>query len=478
MGRKLVVVIVISLLLLAYANVYMFVPFDFQKVIISQFKTAYTESTQTATEYNQSDTRHNHTDIQHNHTTSETTISNNSKTTSNLSSQNVNIQTKSRVMFLKTHKTATSTLINMYYLYGIRRRLNFVAKPYNHWLGEISQDIKVDALLKPRPGQQWEMQVTHGIFNADGEHQVLPKATTFYTTILRSPDTQFPSAFYYFGEEKRQRLVYGASLSKGELIDKYLEKRQISPTDHLSPALDLGWTHFTQQFGSSKPVQDRIDGFIKFLDDEMDLIMISERLDESLIVFKEYMGWDNEDILYLNRNVAPEQSKDELSDSTKNNLFKHLTLDKQMFDFFNASLDRHIDKLGRKHIEDQVREFRFLREEFEDKCFNKSMVKVMEWDTRSYELTEYGKTENLACTFLQLNDSELDNAISQLQNSRDYTAPIYYKGRIITQDYLFGDIIKTLQHEYESMNLSNVVNGNSVEDAGLDFRIPTLWKRD
>ena len=76
----------------------------------------------------------------------------------------------------------------------------------------------------------------------------------------------------------------------GEIIDKYLDKRQISPTDHLSPALDLGWKHFIQQFGSSKSMQDRIDGVIKLLDDEMDLIMISERLDESLIVFKENMG--------------------------------------------------------------------------------------------------------------------------------------------------------------------------------------------
>ena len=106
------------------------------------------------------------------------------------------------------------------------------------------------------------------------------------------------------------------------------------------------------------------------------------------------------------------------------------------------------------------------------------MVKVMEWDTRSYELTEYGKTENLACTFLQLNDLELDDAISQLQNSRDFTASVATVTQTellneISQDYLFGDSIKTLQHEYESMNLSNVVNGNSVEDAGLDFRIPT-----
>ena len=33
---------------------------------------------------------------------------------------------KQNLMFIKTHKCGTSTLVNTFYLYGVRRRLNFV----------------------------------------------------------------------------------------------------------------------------------------------------------------------------------------------------------------------------------------------------------------------------------------------------------------------------------------------------------------
>ena len=377
---------------------------------------------------------------------------------------------KPKLMFLKTHKSATSTLVNMFYLYGIRRKLNFVMKPYDHWLGEISQTIRVKDLLQPRPGGCWDMQVTHGIFNAEGEHEVLPKDKTFYTTIVRSPDTQLSSAFYYFGEEKRQRLRWGSGLSKSELISKYLENSWISPTDHLSPAMDLGWRHYSSsKYGSGTSVEEKIEGFIQFLDKEMDLVMVSERMDESLIVLKERMAWTLEDIMYLNRNVAPDESKSDLTESTRQKIFEHLTLDKKMYDHFNATLDEHIDELGRERILGQVREFQRVRQELEDKCFDKNKVKVMEWDTRSYELTEYGKKDNLACTFLQLNDLELDDAISQLQNSRDYTEPIRYKERLVKSDYLFQDIITRLQQDF-ARNVSGRVKKEAVEFNILRFR--------
>ena len=37
-------------------------------------------------------------------------------------------------LFLKTHKCGTSTLVNMLYLFGIRRRLNFVTNPWTRQL--------------------------------------------------------------------------------------------------------------------------------------------------------------------------------------------------------------------------------------------------------------------------------------------------------------------------------------------------------
>ena len=38
------------------------------------------------------------------------------------------------IFFLKTHKCGTSTLVNALYLYGVRRRLNFVTEPWKRQL--------------------------------------------------------------------------------------------------------------------------------------------------------------------------------------------------------------------------------------------------------------------------------------------------------------------------------------------------------
>jgi hypothetical protein len=38
---------------------------------------------------------------------------------------------------------------------------------------------------------------------------------------------------------------------------------------------------------------------IDYLDNQFDLVMIAERFDESLIVLKEKLCWDLEDVIYL-----------------------------------------------------------------------------------------------------------------------------------------------------------------------------------
>ena len=53
-------------------------------------------------------------------------------------------QNKSNLLFVKTHKCGTSTLVNTFYLYGIRRKLNFVINPYSHKL------MSLDRLVPPR----------------------------------------------------------------------------------------------------------------------------------------------------------------------------------------------------------------------------------------------------------------------------------------------------------------------------------------
>ena len=46
--------------------------------------------------------------------------------------RSTNNQTKKNLMFVKTHKCGTSTLVNVFYLNGVRKKLNFVLNPYAH----------------------------------------------------------------------------------------------------------------------------------------------------------------------------------------------------------------------------------------------------------------------------------------------------------------------------------------------------------
>ena len=45
---------------------------------------------------------------------------------------------KMNLMFIKTHKCGTSTLVDVFYLRGVRKKLNFVMIPYTHKLSSLT----------------------------------------------------------------------------------------------------------------------------------------------------------------------------------------------------------------------------------------------------------------------------------------------------------------------------------------------------
>ena len=55
------------------------------------------------------------------------------------SSHSEQILIKKNLMFIKTHKCGTSTLVDVFYLQGVRKRLNFVMYPYQHQI-----DLRLD----------------------------------------------------------------------------------------------------------------------------------------------------------------------------------------------------------------------------------------------------------------------------------------------------------------------------------------------
>ena len=191
-------------------------------------------------------------------------------------------------------------------------------------------------------------------------------------------------------------------------------------------------------------VQSKIDAFIAHLDSEMDFVLITDRMDESLVILAHLLGWQLTDILYLKRMVSAKLKKEPspLLESTKETILKYQIIDSQIFAHFNASFERHIDAIGRERFYSLLDEFRELRQAFEDKCFDKSKVVKGPYGSTSYKLSWYALNKNLACVFLQTRDTVLTRVVTQLQLSQDYKLEIERKLEL-------QDIVVKVQREYE-----------------------------
>ena len=200
--------------------------------------------------------------------------------------------------------------------------------------------------------------------------------------------------------------------------------------------------------GSS--LQEKINAFIKHLDQEMDLIMITDRLDESLIILKEYLCWSMTDILYLKRLVSG-KTKKTISDKTKARISKYQVIDAQIFNHFNKSFQQKLDGMGRENIARQVEEFRKLRETFENKCFDKNETVELRFQSMSWKLSDYGTNKNLACMLLQTCDVKLTHALAELQLSQDYTVPIVSSGgKLHDKPFMMQDMLSKIQLDYHN----------------------------
>ena len=204
----------------------------------------------------------------------------------------------------------------------------------------------------------------------------------------------------------------------------------------------FNWRIFFRTLG----LQERVDSFISHLDRELDFVMITERMDESLVLLKEYLGWEMSDMLYLNRMVSS-RKKEEVSQETQNRILDYQIIDRQLYDYFNKTFQRHVDGIGKDKMRDLLLEFQTLRTEFEEKCFDKTKeVKLGPYGSASWALTDYGNYENKACTFLQARDVEITSVMTDLQISNDYenTSSCKNAGQCLMQS-----TVKKIQTDYD-----------------------------
>ncbi|XP_069771471.1 galactose-3-O-sulfotransferase 2-like [Narcine bancroftii] len=266
------------------------------------------------------------------------------------------------MVFLKTHKTASSTVLNILYRFGDRRNLTF-ALPFLDHLGypSLFQAQFVKGFDRTR-SKEYNIICNHMRFNLPEVEKVMPKHS-FYFTILRNPDHVFESAFSYY-HDVAPAFRQAPSLEEfAQNPDKYYRPNEMN--SHLARNLmwfDLGGDHN----GADKPEQ--VNCTLRDLDAAFDLVLLSEYFDQSLVLLREALCWSLEDMAYFQLNARGKSDVLSLSPSAAIKLRQWNSLDWLLYRHFNASFWLRVAAYGEARMDHDVSRLREMSRRLSSTC--------------------------------------------------------------------------------------------------------------
>ena len=145
---------------------------------------------------------------------------------------------------------------------------------------------------------KWKVVADHVIYQRELFDNIMPK-TTSYVSSLRNPPDQLKSMFHYFDIDRYLQI------KSNDPVSEFLRNMHKYPKVDSLPreitirnrnAMSLGLE------GEGRSSNNMEDNLIRGLDN-FQIMLITEYMDESLILLRRHMCWDLSDILYLPTNV-------------------------------------------------------------------------------------------------------------------------------------------------------------------------------
>ncbi|CAN0161576.1 unnamed protein product [Ectocarpus fasciculatus] len=189
----------------------------------------------------------------------------------------------SNIAFIKTHKTASTTLASILYRYGMRHDSN-IAK-FDQ--GGTFVDLDVASKQVAKQGKRVDIMHYHHAWNgfysgtwdqARSKYSKImsDQADVNYVTVLREPVAHYLSYYYYFLNPINKMP-----------IDEYLLK---------NPHKKLLYNPLAAEFGIEDMAQ--MNHFIKKQMPQFKMVLLTERFDEGLALLQRMLQWDPIDMTY------------------------------------------------------------------------------------------------------------------------------------------------------------------------------------
>uniref|UniRef100_G3N6I0 Galactose-3-O-sulfotransferase 4 n=1 Tax=Gasterosteus aculeatus TaxID=69293 RepID=G3N6I0_GASAC len=269
-------------------------------------------------------------------------------------------QPHTHIMFLKTHKTASSTVLNMLYRFGEERNLRF-ALPLGYQLGyPLPFNAHRVKGYRGRGAMEYHIMGNHMRFNKPEVEKVMP-ADTFYFSIIRNPVALAESSFAYY---KEVAPAFRKAKTLGDFADdprKYYDPRLRNNHYARNVLLfDFGMDH---NANFSEALARRAEQMIR---QTFKLILVSEYFDQSMILLRHALCWPLDAVVSFSLNAR--QQKPSILEEQREKLRQWNALDWHLYKSFNRTFWEEIHRFGHAQMEEEVALLRMRREDLARVC--------------------------------------------------------------------------------------------------------------
>eukprot|EP00730_Choanoeca_flexa_P009293 TRINITY_DN12623_c0_g2_i5.p1 TRINITY_DN12623_c0_g2~~TRINITY_DN12623_c0_g2_i5.p1 ORF type:complete len:781 (+),score=196.14 TRINITY_DN12623_c0_g2_i5:1760-4102(+) len=251
-----------------------------------------------------------------------------------------------RLIYIKTHKTGSSTLTNIFHRFGVKHNLKmalpkdniFYAWPHGSPARIVNSVDTTNMNIPPFH----ILASAHVRYVPSALESMVPNGK--YVTILRNPLTHFASSWVHWHVWEHIEQQGGPKLSPIEFLrnmDKY--GHYLKTTDRV-----LVMNSYTYDMGVDKPTPSKMQQLIKEMEAKFPVVLITEHMDESLLLLKRTLCWELSDIVYLSLKVTSHRAKavaheaEDLIEERNERLRKINWADLQLYQHFNKTLFERI----------------------------------------------------------------------------------------------------------------------------------------
>jgi len=114
----------------------------------------------------------------------------------------------------------------------------------------------------------------------------------------------------------------------------------------------------------------KVNALISTMEDQFDLVMISEQMEASLVLMADVMCWPLEEVTFLKLNARPSNStsRTRLSPEQKAKLRAANSADVKIYEHFSRRFEQRVRKYGSERMEKSVGELKTLNEQMKERC--------------------------------------------------------------------------------------------------------------